>query len=220
MSTDAPFINRRDAGRRLAAAIPGFIGDLNPMILALPRGGVPVAAEVARALGLPFDVLIVRKLGVPGHEEYAMGAIAGGGVKVLDQQVVSQLRLSEAQVAAVVEKEGRELARREAFYRAGRPEPAVTGRNVVLVDDGIATGSTIRAAISLLRRQGAGRIVVAAPVAPRDAVERLREMADEVIVASIPHSFGAVGLWYEDFSATSDEEVKALLEDQETSGAR
>jgi predicted phosphoribosyltransferase len=212
MKTDyVYFANRKEAGRQLAERIPESLRRLDPLILALPRGGVPVAAEIAKALGRPLDVLIVRKLGVPGHEEYAMGALASGGVTVLNQETVSSLRLSAAQVDAAIERETRELVRREKLYRGGKPPPVVTGHTVILVDDGIATGSTVQAAIQLLYQQGAGRVVVAAPVAPPDTVERLREKADEVIILSEPEPFGGVGRWYRDFSQTSDEEVRSLL---------
>jgi predicted phosphoribosyltransferase len=186
----------------------------NPVLLALPRGGVPVAAVVAKTLGLTFDLLIVRKLGVPGHEEFAMGAIAGGGVMVLDHRVVAQLGLSLEEVQRVVQRETRELARREELYRDKRPPPDVAGRTVIVVDDGVATGSTMSAAIELLRKQKAARIVVAVPVAPRDTVRRLRGEADEVVTLLVPDNFIAVGRWYEDFSQTSDEDVRRLMAEQ------
>ena len=175
------FHDRADAGRKLASIMPESIKDSDPVILALPRGGVPVAAEIARAWGLPFDVLVIRKIGVPGAEEVAMGAIAGGGIKVLDRDLIARLGLGEDQVEAVVGREISELRRREELYRADRPAHDLSGRRVILVDDGIATGSTMMAAISLLRSQRVGRIVVAAPVAASVTAERLREKADEVI---------------------------------------
>lgn len=205
------FENRAAAGRGLAEKLARFADGERPVLLALPRGGVPVCAVVARALGLPFDLLIVRKLGVPGHEEYAMGAIAAGGVMVLDHRVVANLGLRLDDVERVVRQESLELARREELYRANRPPPVVEGHTVILVDDGIATGSTMSAAIQLLRQRKAGRIVVAVPVAPRDTVRRLRGEADEVVVLLEPENFTAVGRWYEDFSQTTDEEVRALM---------
>ena len=205
------FQNRRDAGRQLAKFLARFSGEENLVILALPRGGVPIAAEIAKALGKPFEVLIVRKLGVPGHEEVAMGAIASGGVKVLSDEMVSMLGLSSAEVDAVVQRETGEIARREKIYLGGRPAPQVAGRTVIIVDDGIATGATVSAAVELLRHQGAAKIVIAVPVAPPATAERLREEADEVLTLIEPEPFVAVGQWYDDFSQTTDEEVRALL---------
>ena len=205
------FHDRADAGRKLASIMPESIKDSDPVILALPRGGVPVAAEIARAWGLPFDVLVVRKIGVPGAEEVAMGAIAGGGIKVLDRDLIARLGLGEDQVEAVVGREISELRRREELYRGDRPAHDLSGRRVILVDDGIATGSTMMAAISLLRSQRVGRIVVAAPVAASVTAERLREKADEVFIVLEPEYFRSVGRWYEDFSETSDEQVRSLL---------
>jgi predicted phosphoribosyltransferase len=181
------------------------------VVLALPRGGVPVAAEVARALGAPLDVLLVRKLGVPGHEEYAMGALAPGGVRILNDEVVSQLGIPPWSIARATEREMRELERRERLYRAGRGPLQLRGRTVILVDDGLATGATMRAAIAALRILEPARIVVAVPVAARESCEALRQEADEVVCAVMPEPFHAVGLWYEDFPQTSDEEVRRLL---------
>ena len=209
------FADRDEAGRLLAGKLPRFTRNGCPVLLALPRGGVPVAAVVAEKLGLPFDLLIVRKLGVPGHEEYAMGAIAAGGVMVLDHRVVAQLGIRLEDVERVIQHETRELARRENSYRGNRPPPEVAGRTVIMVDDGIATGSTMSAAIELLRKRKAGRIVVAVPVAPHDTIRRLRGEADEVIVLMEPADFIAVGRWYEDFSQTGDEDVRRLMEDQQ-----
>jgi predicted phosphoribosyltransferase len=180
-------------------------------VLALPRGGVPVAARVARALGAPLDVFVVRKLGVPGHEELAMGAIASGGVQVVNEQVVGRLGLGEADLRRAAESEGRELARRERSYREGRPPPDLTGRVVILVDDGLATGSTMRAAVAAARRLGPARVVVAVPTAPPPTCQRLRQEADEVVCATTPRPFRAVGNSYRSFPQTSDEEVRDLL---------
>jgi predicted phosphoribosyltransferase len=213
MITRYKFKDRADAGRQLVRIMPESLKSLNPVILALPRGGVPVAAEIARAWGLAIDVLIVRKIGVPGAEEFAMGAIASGGIMVLDENLISRLGLGEDQVQAVVRREKEELHRREKLYRGSRPAPDVVDRTVILVDDGIATGSTMLAAISLLRGRGAGGIVVAAPVAAPDTAGRLREKADEVFIVLEPEHFRAVGLWYDDFSETSDAQVRTLLDE-------
>jgi predicted phosphoribosyltransferase len=207
------FHDRTDAGKQLARILPESIKNRDPVILALPRGGVPVAAEIARSWGVPFDILVVRKIGVPGAEETAMGAIAGSGIKVLDRNLINRLGLGEEEVEAVVERELSELRRREKLYRGDRPAPDIDGRTVVLVDDGIATGSTMFAAITLLRSQRAGRIVVAAPVAAPVTVERLREKADDVFIVLEPEYFRAVGRWYDDFSETSDDQVRSLLAD-------
>jgi len=206
------FLDRQEAGRELGARLARFAADPGLVILALPRGGAPVAAEVARALGRPFDLLLVRKLGIPGMEETAMGAIAGDGTVVMNDELLAELRLSDAEVDAVVRRETRELARRDALYRGGRPQAEVTDRTVLVIDDGIATGATMLAAVRLLRQRRAARIVVAAPVAPPDTVERLADEADEVVVISTPAPFSAVGCWYEDFSQTTDEEVGRLLD--------
>jgi putative phosphoribosyl transferase len=213
MMTRHTFNDRADAGRQLARIMPESLKDFDPVILALPRGGVPVAAEIARAWGHTFDVLIVRKIGVPGAKEVAMGAIAGGGTKVLDRDLIAKLGLGEDQVEVVVGREIAELHRREKLYRGNRPAPDLAGRTVILVDDGIATGSTMMAAISLLRSQGVGQIVVAAPVAAPDTARRLREKSDEVFIVLEPEYFRSVGLWYEDFSETSDAQVRALLDE-------
>lgn len=205
------FQDRSDAGRQLADLLSGFSKDPGVIILALPRGGVPVAAEIAVRLGWSLDLLIVRKLGVPGYEELAMGAVACGGVLVLNHAIISSLRVSRAQVDEVIQKESAELVRRENRYRGGRASPDIVGRTVVVVDDGIATGATMFAAVELLRQQMAGRIVVAVPVAPPDIVERLRKEADEVVTVLEPEPFGAVGRWYVDFPQTSDNEVRELL---------
>jgi putative phosphoribosyl transferase len=208
---DARYHDRRDAGRRLAGELGDYADRPAVIVLALPRGGVPVAYEVALALHAPLDVFLVRKLGLPGHEEYAMGAIATGGVRILDERVVRALGVSEAEIAAVTAAEQRELERRERRYRGDGPPPDVRGRTVLLVDDGLATGSTMLAAVTALRREAAARIVVAVPIAPLETCDALRDVADEVVCALTPEPFHAVGLWYEDFGQTSDDEVHELL---------
>ena len=212
------FRDRADAGRVLAAALGHLAGAPRLLVLGLQRGGVPVAYEVARALQAPFDVLLVRKLGVPSQPELAMGAIAGGGVRVLHQAVIDALTIPPAVVAAVAEREGAELARREKAYRDDRPAIEVAGRTVVVVDDGVATGSTMRAAVAALRAQGAGRIVVAVPVGARETCEELTHLADEVVCPRMPASFHAVGQWYDDFSQTTDDEIRALLGKEDDHG--
>jgi predicted phosphoribosyltransferase len=206
------FRNRADAGRRLATLLGAYAGRPDVIVLALPRGGVPVGAEVARALGAPLDVFLVRKLGVPGHEELAMGAIASGGVRVLNEDVVTALHIPPAVVDAVAAREEAELSRREALYRGDRPPPDLRGRVVILVDDGLATGSTMRAAAAAVRGQGPARIVVAVPVAAAETCAELRAQVDELVGALTPEPFFAVGVWYEDFSQTTDEEVRTLLD--------
>lgn len=208
----ARFQDRVDAGRQLATRLTAYAHRADVLVLALPRGGVPVAFEVARVLELPLDVFIVRKLGVPGHEEYAMGAIATGGIRLVDEAVVRQLHISERDIERVIAAEERELERREHQYRGHRPPPDVAGRTVILVDDGLATGASMRVAIAALRQEHPGRIVVAVPLAPPDTCDALREEADEVVCAITPEPFYAVGLWYEDFAQTTDEEVHDLLE--------
>lgn len=209
---NAHFHDRLDAGRQLAAKLARFGGREDVLVLGLPRGGVPVAYEVARALEAPLDLFVVRKLGVPFHEELAMGAIASGGVRVLDRNLIRQLGVSDADLEKIAEKEGRELERRERQYRGDRPLPVFAGRTVILVDDGLATGASMRVAVMALRQEQPASIVVAVPIAPADTCDMLRGEADEVICALTPEPFYAVGLWYRDFSQTSDEEVHDLLE--------
>jgi len=182
------------------------------LVLALPRGGVPVAFEVAQALRLPLDIFLVRKLGVPGHEELAMGAISTGGVRVLNEDVVDYLNIPEQLINAIADEEWEELTRRELAYRGDRPEPEVQGKTVILIDDGLATGSTIRAAAQALRRQQPARIIVAVPVSAPQTCDEYRIGVDEIICAVTPEPFFGVGQWYLDFSQTTDEEVRDLLE--------
>jgi putative phosphoribosyl transferase len=206
------FRDRQHAGRALAQKLATYADRPDVIVLALPRGGTPVAYEVAQALHAPLDVLVVRKLGVPGHEEYAMGAIAGGGERVLDSDLVRDLGIGAKAIDEVVRAEERELERRERAYRGQRPAPDLQGRIVILIDDGLATGATMRVAVRAVRRQAPASIVVAAPVASPEACELLQSEADEVVCAEVPASFLGVGRWYLDFSQTSDDEVCSLLE--------
>ena len=205
------FRDRRDAGRALAKALAAWRGRSDVVVLALPRGGVPVAWEVAQFLSAPLDVLVVRKLGFPGQEEFAMGAIASGGVRVMSQLPGHWPPVSEQAVEAVIARETEELARREDLYRGQRAPLALAGRVVILVDDGLATGATMHAAVLAARAAHPQCIVVAVPVASREAVQLLGAVADEVVSVFTPEHFRSVGLWYADFAQTSDEEVRALL---------
>ncbi len=207
-----PFRDRTDAGRQLAAKLHAFADRADVLVLALPRGGVPVAFEVSQALRAPLDVFLVRKLGLPGQPELAMGAIATGGVRVVNDEVVDRLDIPAEVIDAVAQEELRELARRERDYRGERPAPDVRGKTVILVDDGLATGSTMRAAVAALRHQAPARIVVAVPVGAAETCADLQTEADEVVCARMPEPFFAVGLWYEDFAQTTDAEVRELLE--------
>lgn len=207
----ARYANRLDAGRHLAAALSRFVHRDDVMLLALPRGGVPVAAAIGRELGLPWDVFLVRKLGVPGYEELAMGAIAQGGIEVLDRALIRDLRIPEESVTGAVARERDELVRRERVYRGARPAPAIAGRTVLLVDDGLATGASMEAAVNAIRQLGPARVVVAVPVGAPDTCVRLRGVADEVVCPLTPRDFNAVGAWYDDFTQTTDAEVLALL---------
>jgi predicted phosphoribosyltransferase len=206
------FHDRAAAGRALATELTEYADRPDVVVLALPRGGVPVAFEVAQALHAPLDVFLVRKLGVPGHQELAMGAIASGGIRVLNEAVVRELVIPDEIIQVYAAEEQRELQRRERAYRGDRPSPPVRGRTVVLVDDGLATGSSMMAAVAALRRQRPARLVVAVPVGASDTCNALREVADEVVCARTPEPFHAVGVWYEDFAQTTDEEVRELLE--------
>jgi putative phosphoribosyl transferase len=206
-----PFADRAEAGEVLAEKLEGYAGRDDVIVLALPRGGVPVAYEVATALGVPLDVFLVRKLGAPGHEELAMGAIASGDVVVMNEDVVKAMKVSDEVVEAKIASERQELARRESAYRDDRPSLHVERRTVILIDDGLATGSTMRAAVTALRRQRPARIVVAAPIGAASTCDEIRTIADEVICAVTPEPFRAVGLWYDNFEQTSDDEVSDLL---------
>ena len=205
------FHNRAEAGGLLADKLAKYEGAKDVLVLALPRGGLPVALPVALRLRAPLDVLVVRKLGVPGHEELAMGAIAAGGARVLNREVVGALQIPEEAVERVEVRERQELERRERAYRGGRPAPVVSGRTVILVDDGIATGSTMRSAIEVLRSRRAHRIVVATPVIAASTLHEMRHVADEIAAVLSPDDFEGVGKWYEDFSQTSDDEVQRIL---------
>ncbi|MFM8981845.1 MAG: phosphoribosyltransferase [Spartobacteria bacterium] len=209
---NARFKDRKDAGRILAGKLTKYTNHPNALILALPRGGVPVAYEVARELGLPMDVLIVRKLGVPKHEELAMGAIASGGVRFLNRSVIETLRIMPETLEEVERRESLELMRREALYRGNRSPISVEGRIVILIDDGIATGSTIRVAIEVLRAQHANKIIVATPAAPPSAKWEIEPLVDEFIAVVLPADFYGVGQFYEDFSQMDDETIYELVQ--------
>jgi putative phosphoribosyl transferase len=206
------FQDRHDAGRQLAVELHAYANRPDVIVLALPRGGVPVGFEVATALGAPLDVFVVRKLGLPWEKEVAMGAIASGGVRVLDADLIRAARVSEAEVEQVTAIERAEVVRRERQYRGERPFPDLSGKTVILVDDGLATGSTMRAGVAALRQKGPSRVVVAVPVAAPATCNAIRDIADEIVCAMTPEPFRAVGYWYHDFSQTSDEEVQELLD--------
>jgi putative phosphoribosyl transferase len=197
---------------QLAAALRAYANNSTVIVLGLPRGGVPVAYEVARALHAPLDVFVVRKLGVPGHRELAMGAIASGGIRVLNQDVIDALRIPTATVEAVAAEEQREVERQRRAFRDDLPLPELAGRTVIVVDDGLATGSTMRAAVKALRRRDPARIVVAAPVGAAETCRVLATEADQVVCPNIPDDFHAVSLWYDEFLQTTDQEVRDLLE--------
>lgn len=205
------FADRRAAGRKLAAALSAYAGRDDLLVLGLPRGGVPVAYEVATALHAPLDVWLVRKLGVPGHEELALGAIADGGARVLNAEIIVELGITPEDIDRVTALEQRELARRHTLYRGERPPPDVRGKTVILVDDGLATGSTMQAAIASVRAQEPRAVVVAVPVAPPVVRAEFAGLVDDFVCLLMPDPFRAVGLWYEDFSPTEDDEVRALL---------
>jgi predicted phosphoribosyltransferase len=206
------FRDRTEAGRVLGSMLQKYAERSDLLILGLPRGGVPVAYEVARALNAPMDLFVVRKLGVPGQEELAMGAIASGGIRVLNQDVISGLAISDAVIESVASMEMRELERRESAYRGGRDAPCLESRCLILIDDGLATGSSMRAAVRAVRTRNPSRTVIAVPVAAPETCSELRDEVDEIVCATTPARFAAVGLWYDDFSQTTDEEVKQLYE--------
>lgn len=208
-----PFKDRRDAGKKLAQQLTAYAGRQNLLILALPRGGVPVAYEIALALNAPLDIFIVRKLGLPGREELAIGAIATGGVRVLNRDIIRMLSVPDEVINFVARRELQELQRREKLYRGDQPSPDVRDRTIILVDDGLATGASMRAAIAGLRAQQPARIIVAVPTAAQDVCETFRSEVDEVVCAITPEPFYGVGRWYENFSQTTDEEVRILLEE-------
>jgi putative phosphoribosyl transferase len=212
MHTELAFQDRAEAGRVLADRLTKYAGSPDVMVLALPRGGVPVGFQVARSLGAPLEVLSVRKLGVPGREELAMGAIASDGTQVVNRRVVRELGIAEDTLQAVAAAESQELERRERTYRGQRPRPELTGKVVIVVDDGLATGATMWAAVAAIRRQQPARVVVAVPVAAASTCQALQQAADEVVCASTPALFVAVGQAYRDFGQTTDEEVGALLD--------
>ena len=205
------YADRRAAGRALARAVYAYAHRDDVVVLALPRGGVPVGFEVARALDAPLDVFVVRKLGAPGHPELAMGAIASGGVRVLNDHVVAWYRPSPSELQRVTDSEHQELERRERTYRGDRQSIPIADRLVILVDDGLATGASMRAAVQAARSAGPSRVVVAVPVGAPDSCRAIADVADEIVCLSQPEAFDAVGLWYDDFSQTTDEEVRALL---------
>ena len=207
----ALFIDRKDAGQKLAQKLAQYANRPDVIVLALPRGGVPVGYEVARALNAPLDVFIVRKLGVPGQEELAMGAIASGGVRILNQDIVQALGIPASVIDQVAAREWQELRRREKLYREGRPAPDLADRTVILVDDGVATGATMRAAIKAVRQQNPAKVIVAVPVSALETYYDLAREADEVVALATPEPFFGVGLWYEHFDQTSDDEVRRLL---------
>lgn len=209
------FLDRVEAGQLLGRAVAERVSDrTNVIVLALPRGGVPVGYEVARVIGAPMDVFIVRKLGVPGHEELAMGAIASGGIRVMNDDVLRYVPVSKKAIEAVSARELVELARRERSYRGSKPPLDIRGKTVIVVDDGLATGSTMRAAVRALRQKNAGSIIVAVPVAARETCEEISREVDDIVCLRTPDPFQAVGLWYDDFSQTTDEEVHELLDSQ------
>jgi len=205
------FHDRIDAGQRLAKALIDYKDKPNTVVLALPRGGVPVAFEISHALNLPLDLMLVRKLGVPRHEEFAMGAIANGNVQVLDEDIVRRLAIPQSVIADIIAKEHAELERRNKAYRQGKPAPMLEGKKVILVDDGCATGANMKAAVLAASKQRPERVIVAVPIATHEAYEMLHSIADEVVCLDIPEQFYGVGGSYRDFSQTSDNEVKTLL---------
>lgn len=220
MIVSIPFPDRVEAGRALAERLAAEGDWSGALVLALPRGGVPVAYQVSTRLGLELDILVVRKLGTPGNHELAMGAIASGGIRVMNEDIVNYAHVSPAAIETTIERETQELQRRELAYRGQRPRPAVRGRPVILIDDGLATGATMRAAVKAVRMQGAGSITVAAPVAAPETVTQLEKMADRVVCLHTPLHLYAIGNWYLNFDQTSDQEVQDLLRDSWTHGGK
>ena len=214
------FPDRTAAGQQLAEQLTDYADRSDVLVLALPRGGVPVGFEIAKALRTPLDVFLVRKLGVPGHRELAMGAIATGGIRVINEDVVQTLAIPDDTIDLVAAEEQQELDRRQQLYRGDRPPPAIAGRIIILVDDGLATGSTMRAAIAAVRQQKPARIVVAVPVVAAASVEELQEEVDELVYILTPEPFHAVGAWYRDFSQVTDDEIRELLKRAEETGNR
>jgi len=209
---DLPFRDRPQAGQLLSKKLAGYANREDVIVLALPRGGVPVAREIARSLRAPLDVFLVRKLGVPGQEELAMGAIASGGVRILNQDIVQTMGIPAHVIDSVTATEVQELARRERLYRGDRPAPDVTGHTVILVDDGLATGATMRAAVAALRRMKPKRIVIAVPIAAVPTRQEFAREVDEIVCLHTPEPFFSVGFWYDDFSQTTDEDIREMLE--------
>lgn len=207
------FQNRIEAGQLLAQKLEAYTGRPDTLVLALPRGGVPVAYEVATHLNLPLDIFIVRKLGLPGEKELAMGALASGGTRILNMELVREARVPDSLIDKVTAEEQQELERREQLYRNNRPALQVEGRTVILIDDGLATGTSMRVAVLALKRQQPPRLVIAVPVAPPDIYEDFRDLADEIVCAITPRHLYAIGMWYNDFSQTTDQEVCDLLEE-------
>ena len=207
-----PFRDRVEAGRALAHKLESYRGQEDVLVLALPRGGVPIAFEVSRAIEAPLDIYLVRKLGVPGHEELAIGAIASGGVRVLNHDVVYMTGIDEQGIDAIAEREQKEIERRERTYRDGRPAAEIAGKTIILIDDGLATGATMLAAARAIRKQRPAKLVVAVPVSSPEVCDYFRKEVDEIVCAEMPTPFQAVGLWYDDFTQTSDEEVRELLD--------
>lgn len=211
MTSETRFRDRREAGAAVASLLQRYANRTDVVVLALPRGGVPVGFEVAEALGAPLDIFLVRKLGMPGHPEYAMGAIASGGVRVLSREVLSTYGVTDEAVEQIARVEQTELERRERAYREHHAPAAITGKTVILVDDGLATGSTMKAAVEAVRKLGPARVAVAVPVGAPETCEEFRGIADDLVCARMPDPFSAVGLWYDDFSQTPDAEVTTLL---------
>ncbi|WP_278453531.1 phosphoribosyltransferase [Stutzerimonas kunmingensis] len=220
MTFKIPFFDRVQAGAALAERLAEDADWRNALVLALPRGGVPVAFEVAQRLGLELDILVVRKLGTPGNRELAMGAIASGGVRVMNDDIVQYIHVSRAEIAGTIAQETHELQRREQAYRGERPPPLIAGRAVILVDDGLATGATMRAAVQAVRHLGATCITVAVPVAAAQSIAQLEKLADRVVCLHVPHDLYAIGRWYEHFEQTPDRQVVELLQRAWTKGGQ